>query len=274
MKRCWITYLRNFVLGNKACLGQGWEKIAERNEYAVLQAGEILEEALSWGINLEKKQAQLLHTYYELLLTENKKYNLTRIMEPQAILEEHFFDSLAGQRNAGGINSDQLLDLGSGAGFPGIPIKIYCPGLKLVLLESNAKKISFLKMVVEKLDLHNVDLLRVRAEDFGRGPGRERFSWVTARAVAPLVVLLELALPLVKIGGSFWAYKGPGYAQELLAAEDILLLCGGQLVKKIHYWLPKSHKERNILIFKKMQRANERFPRRAGIPQKRAMIKK
>ncbi len=162
-----------------------------------------------------------------------------------------------------------MLDLGSGAGFPGIPIKIFLPDIKLVLVEASVKKISFLELLVKELKLKDTILLQQRAEVMGRGREREKFPWVTARGVAPLPVLLEIALPMVKTGGYFWAFKGPMYHRELAVAEEILTLCGGQLVKKIDYRLPATKKDRIILIFKKQEKTDERFPRRAGIPQKR-----
>ncbi len=245
--------------------------MAGKNELCI---SDILSAAAYWDIDIREEQAALLLTYYQFLKQENSKYNLTSIIEPQAVLEEHFIDSLAGLCKGSRMTGEELLDLGSGAGFPGVPIKILHPALKLFLLESSGKKILFLTMLLQKLQLRDVTLLQLRAEDLGRGEGREKYSWVTARAVAPLAILIEIAMPLVKIGGYFWAFKGPNFNQELAEAEEILTYCGGTLVEIIHYKLPKSGKNRSILVFKKVAATNERFPRKAGIPQKRPIIKK
>lgn len=221
------------------------------------------------SIPVDAEKAILLQQYQKLIRQENKKYNLTRILQPRAILEEHFCDALAwlqaGRTQAG----TELLDLGSGAGFPGIPIKIFLPELKLYLLEAVRKKIIFLGKVVRELELKQVTLWQQRAEILARSDARESFPWVTARALAPLATALELALPLVRPGGYFWAWKGPAVFQELAVAEDILVRCGGKLVDQVKYRLPRSNKDRIILIFKKVAPAEDRFPRRNGMPQKR-----
>lgn len=235
---------------------------------------DILRAVAFWGIDIREEQASLLLAYYQFLKQENSKYNLTSIIDPEDVLEEHFIDSLAGLSKGRRMTGDELLDLGSGAGFPGVPIKILQPTLKLFLLEASGKKIHFLTMLLQKLQLHDVTLLQFRAEDLGKGEGREKYSWVTARAVAPLAILTEIAMPLVKIGGYFWAFKGPNFNKELAEAEEILTYCGGTLAEIIEYMLPRSRKHRSILIFKKVAATNERFPRKAGIPQKRPLIKK
>ncbi|RJX23531.1 MAG: 16S rRNA (guanine(527)-N(7))-methyltransferase RsmG [Dethiobacter sp.] len=243
-------------------------------EIKELQISDIITEAASWDLVLQEEQARLLKKYYELLITENKNTNLTRIVDPMTVLEEHFIDSLVGLKKGKDKTGYELLDLGSGAGFPGLPIKIYLSHIKLCLLDSSGKKIAFLRLLLKELKLEGVALLHQRAEDLGRGKGREAFSWVTARALAPLVVLLELALPLVKKGGYFWAFKGPDFIKEMEEAGEILRHCGGRLVETISYQLIRGQKNRNILIFKKEKKTDERFPRKAGIPQKRPLLKK
>ena len=225
------------------------------------------------GFALDEDKAFLFQRYLRMLRQENKKYNLTRILEPRAILEEHFCDSLAGLPIKP-ADETRLLDLGSGAGFPGVPLKIFVPEIKLYLLEAVRKKIIFLDKVRRELKLKDVILWQQRAEDLGRGHYRESFNWVTARAVAPLVVILELALPLVQEGGFFCSWQGPKAIQELERAEDILLRCGGKLKDIQNYRLPFCGKSRVILIFKKVAKSEERFPRRSGIPQKRPWFNK
>jgi len=234
-----------------------------------IEALQIMETAKSWNISLSLEQATLLESYMKLLLQENKKTNLTRILDPEDILEEHFLDSLAGLKEGDRHKGLALLDLGSGAGFPGLPLKIYLPQLKVTLLDSSRKKIDFLRMVIRELRLKETVAIHQRAEDLGRTNGREEYSWVTTRALAPLVVTSEIALPLVKVGGYLWALKGPAAFQELSEADDIIQLCGGKLIKSIRYSLPRSGKSRIILVFEKVKPTDSSFPRKAGIPQKR-----
>lgn len=228
----------------------------------------------AYGITINEQQADQFMLYYQFLTEENRKYNLSRICAEQDVLHSHFVDSLQGVATKGKYPSVELLDLGSGAGFPGIPLKIYHPPLRLYLLEASAKKIAFLQMLAEKLNLQDVHYLPVRAEALGRGEGREAFSWVTARAVAPLVVLAELALPLLNVGGFFWAFKGPAVTNEMAAAKDIIDACGGLLHEVLPYMLPGEGKQRSVYIFEKIRATEERFPRRAGIPQKRPFYSK
>jgi len=230
---------------------------------------DIIEAAKFFNLSLSPEQVVLFERYLKFLLQENEKYNLTRILDPEDILEEHFLDSLAGLKEAHDMTGPSLLDLGSGAGFPGLPLKIFLPHLKVTLLDSSRKKVDFLSLVIKDLDMKEVTPIHQRAEDLGRGGGREAYSWVTARALAPLVVTSEIALPLVSVGGFMWSLKGPAAFDELSEAEDIIKICGGKLVKTISYILPRTGKTRNILIFEKIKPTDSSFPRKAGIPQKR-----
>lgn len=225
-------------------------------------------------LEISDKQAELFTQYYHYLQSENEKYNLTRITGAEHVIYEHFLDSFLGVNLLGGCPGHELLDLGAGAGFPGVPLKIFCPQLKLYLLESSSKKIMFLKQLIAKLELEKVYYLQLRAEELGRGEGRDKYNWVTARAVASLPVLAELALPLLKPGGYFWAFKGPAVMTELKAAEQIIQQCGGVFWDRLTYKLPPQGKERHILIFKKTGETENKYPRRAGIPQKRPVLKK
>jgi len=238
-----------------------------------MDSSKIRSAAHDCGIRLDAEQAEQLAIYGDLLQAENKKYNLTRISGEDELLYGHFIDSCYGAAVAGRYGAAELLDLGSGAGFPGVPIKIFYPQLKLYLLEASRKKIAFLRLLAQKLVLREVFFLQGRAEELGRGEGRETYAWVAARAVAPLVVLAELALPLVRRGGYFWAFKGPAAGLELSEAEEIVARCGGVLREAISYRLPPRGKERHILIFEKVKEAEDRFPRRVGIPQKRPLRK-
>ncbi|MGI5823140.1 MAG: 16S rRNA (guanine(527)-N(7))-methyltransferase RsmG [Dethiobacteria bacterium] len=239
-----------------------------------MEVEEILTYFLACGIPLSAEKAFQFRQYMALIRQENRKLNLTRIILPQAILEEHFYDALA-WLPAGRVQpAAKLLDLGTGAGFPGIPLKIVLPHLKIHLVEATRKKVLFLKKVKRALKLKKVTLWQQRAEVLARGELRESFAWVTARALAPLAAALELALPLVRVGGYFWAWKGPAVFRELTQAENILARCGGKLVDQVKYRLPQGNKERTILIFEKVAPAEECFPRRDGIPQKKPLFNK
>lgn len=239
-----------------------------------MEIEEILAYFSACGIPLCTEKALQFKRYQDLIQQENRKINLTRIVQPQAILEEHFYDALAWLPTGRVQPATKLLDLGTGAGFPGMPLKIFLPSLKIHLVEATRKKIVFLNIVKQELKLKEVTLWQQRAEVLARGELRESFDWVTARALAPLAAALELALPFVRVGGCFWAWKGPAVYKELAQAKNILERCGGKLIDQIKYRLPRTHKERIILIFKKVTPADDCFPRRNGIPQKRPIFNK
>ena len=238
-----------------------------------MEKEKIINEAAAAGIILTPEQALLFQRYFNLIMLYNQKFNLTRIVAEDEVLEEHFIEPLLAFAKGRDFAANRLLDLGAGAGFPGIPLKIYLPGLDLILLDSSHKKTLFLQTVLLDLCMEEATVLCKRAEDYGRGEGRGMLEWVAARAFAPLNIALEIALPLLKPGGYFWAFKGPNYKEELTDGEEILSLCGGRLEKIKTYTLPHSQKERFLLIFKKTAETDKRFPRRAGIPQKRPYLK-
>lgn len=234
-----------------------------------MQATQIMERFARYGLSLKFEQAQKLEDYYKILVEENKRLNLTRLVAPDEVLEEHFLDSILPLSRGIEFTGKDLLDLGSGAGFPGIPLKLFLPGINIILLEASRKKVIFLQKVVRELKLKDVVVLHGRAEDFGRKEGRERFYWVTARALAPLVVAVELALPLLKTGGFFWAYKGPACKKELEESKKIIHLCGGSPFKTVDYSIWNGKKKRTVLVIKKVRVTPQNFPRKAGIVQKR-----
>ena len=233
-----------------------------------MEQARIITTAAACGIHISEQQAELLKQYYYFLMAENKKYNLTRITGEKDALYELFIDSLTGTA-AMGCPGRQLLDLGSGGGLPGVPLKIIFPQLQLSLVESSTKKINFLRKLAAYLKLAEISFLPVRAEELGQGAGREAYTWVTARAVAPLVTLAELALPLVCRGGWFWAFKGSSAEAELAEADEIIARCGGLLRKKFYYQLPHRGIQRCILVFEKTGKTEQRFPRKSGLPRKR-----
>lgn len=223
------------------------------------------------GIPLPSGAIDLFASYYDILIRENAKVNLTRITEEKEVMYKHVLDSLellAWQPNLNGT----LLDVGSGAGLPGLPLKIARPDLQLTLLDSSRKRVDFLQTVVEALQLSGVSALHGRAEDMARRPQyREAFSWVVSRAVAKLTVLCELCLPFAALGGYFIAYKGPDGHNELTEAENALHELGGRVESVRPYRLPQEMGTRILIIIKKERETPVKYPRKAGLPEKRPL---
>ena len=208
--------------------------------------------------DLNQKQVQLFEKYLELLLEWNEKFNLTAIVEKSQIEEKHFADSLYLLKYFS-LKDKSLLDVGSGAGFPGIPLAIVEPTAKITLLESNGKKVTFLKEVVGQLQLSNVEIIQGRAEELNL---REKFDYVTARAVKELNVLLELSFYMVKVGGSFLAYKSSNIDNEIANATHAFKCLAIDNYKKYEYCLPKSKDTRVLFEVLKESKTQKKYPRR------------
>ena len=215
----------------------------------------LLEE---FGLNNE--QISKFQRYLELLLEWNEKFNLTAIIDKDEIEEKHFIDSIELVKFFD-VKNKTLLDVGSGAGFPGIPLAIVEPTLHVTLLEANGKRISFLREVVKELGLNNVDIIQGRSEELGT---REKYDIVTARAVKELNVLLEIAFYLVKVGGYFIAYKSSGVDEEILNAKHAFKCLQIDEYKKFDYFLPKSKNSRVLLGILKKNKTQKKYPRRYG----------
>ena len=213
----------------------------------------LLEE---FGLN--KEQINKFDTFLNLLLEWNEKFNLTAITDKDEIEEKHFIDSIELVKYFD-IKNKSLLDVGSGAGFPGIPLAIVDPSLKVTLLESNGKRVSFLREVIKVLGLKNVDIIQGRVEELGT---REKYDFVTARAVKELNILLELCFYLVKVGGSFVAYKSSGVDEEILNAKHAFKCLQIEDYKKFDYFLPKSKNSRVFLGILKKSKTQKKYPRR------------
>jgi 16S rRNA (guanine527-N7)-methyltransferase len=225
-----------------------------------------------FGIRLTTSQASALTVYEQELLEWNGKFNLTAIRDTEGIRTKHFLDSMSCALAWKDQPPRRLIDVGTGAGFPGIVLKILYPGMKLTLVESVGKKMSFCKHLVEKLGLEGVDLLTARAEDTGQMPGhREKYDWAVARAVANMPVLAELLLPLVRVGGAMLAQKGEGAHAETQSAEKALKLLGGSLRQLIPVTLPGVVEERTLVVVDKVAATPPGYPRRAGLPAKKPL---
>lgn len=206
--------------------------------------------------------------FYEMLLETNKVLNLTAITKMEDVVLKHFIDSIIISKYYD-FTSCSVIDVGTGAGFPGIPLAILLSDTKFVLLDSLKKRLHFIDSVLEKCDMHHVTLIHGRAEDYGRDERfREKFDFCVSRAVASLPVLLELCTPFVKIGGSFISYKSEQLSEELDKSARAMSLLKCDLKKEISYSIPGSELYRVLAVFKKTDKCGKKFPRQAGKPKK------
>lgn len=221
------------------------------------------------GILLTEKQLDQFRQYYEMLIEKNKVMNLTAITEWEEVIDKHFIDSISLIKACDLSGDKYILDLGCGAGFPGIPLKIAFPNLKIVLLDSLNKRILFLKEVIEELGLSDIEALHGRAEDYARKPEyREQFDYCVSRAVANLTTLSEYCIPYVKEGGSFISYKSGKVKEEVKEVKTALFLLGGKMTDLISFQLPETEMERDFVIIKKEKKTPKKYPRKAGLPGK------
>ncbi|HHT62701.1 MAG: 16S rRNA (guanine(527)-N(7))-methyltransferase RsmG [Bacillota bacterium] len=211
--------------------------------------------------------------FYDLLLLWNQKINLTSLKDPKDIAVKHFVDSLICLKQVSFHQDDNLMDVGTGAGFPGVPIKIFLSGMKLTLLDSLEKRCRFLSNLVKTLELKQVDIIHGRAEDKGRETSyREQFSLVTARAVTALPILAEYCLPFLKVGGCFFALKGGEVHEEVEKGRKAIEIMGGEVAEIKYYRLPLLNDARSLVIVKKTCPTPGKYPRKAGIPSKKPIV--
>ena len=224
------------------------------------------------NFELTDKQKQQFKLYFKMLIEVNEHVNLTRITEEDEVYLKHFYDSITPLFTFGAVFKDgaTLCDVGAGAGFPSIPLKILKPGLKVTIVDSLQKRLNFLKDLISELGLTDVELVHGRAEDVGQNKlYRERFDIVTARAVARMSVLSEHCLPLVKKGGYFVALKGPKAEDELDDGKKALEVLGGKLIKDEELTLPASEEERTLVLVQKVKSTPKKYPRQAGTPRRK-----
>ena len=224
-------------------------------------------QAQKLGINISNEQAEKFYLYTNMLLEWNEKINLTAITEQNEIIQKHFIDSLTINKYVN--ESASIIDVGTGAGFPGIPLKIVREDISVTLLDALNKRINFLNEVIEQNELTNIETIHARAEEAGKNKAlRESFDIATSRAVAPLNVLVEYLLPLVKIGGKCICMKGSNAKEEIENSRKAISILGGKIEKIEELELPNSDIKRTIIVIKKEKNTPAEYPRKAGTPSK------
>lgn len=221
------------------------------------------------GIPFTPSQVEKLLQYHESLLAWNQKINLTSITEDTEVVQKHYIDSLLLLAQPLAFSKKTFIDVGTGAGFPGIPLAIFLPDARFILLDSLRKRVSFLEHVKKELDLANVECVHMRSEDAGQNPKfREIFDFAMSRAVAKLSILNEYLLPFVKVGGMAIAYKANLDEDEIISASKSLYLLGGKNYEILPVGIVGTDYNRNFVLAKKEKKTPKMYPRKAGMPQK------
>ena len=227
----------------------------------------LIKESENINLEISLEDANKFYKYMKLLLEWNEKINLTAITEEKEVIIKHFIDSLTIYKYLNEAKS--IIDVGTGAGFPGIPIKILNKEIDITLMDSLNKRINFLNEVVKNLNLERISCIHSRAEELGRDKKfREKYDVAVSRAVANMSTLVEYLLPFVKVGGMCICMKGSSIDEELKESEKAIKMIGGKVEKVEKIILPNSDYERNIVIIRKINNTNSKFPRKAGIPKK------
>lgn len=220
-----------------------------------------------FNIEINEEQIKSFEKYMNLLLEWNEKINLTAITQPEEVKLKHFVDSLTVLKYIN--DDDKVIDIGTGAGFPGIPLKIMNENTKITLLDSLNKRINFLNIVIETLNLRNIQAIHGRAEEIARNKlYREKYDVAVSRAVANLSTLTEYMLPFVKVGGKCICMKGANVNEELERAQNAIKELGGEIERVDNFYLSDNDNERNIIVIKKVKETNPKYPRKSGTPSK------
>ena len=235
---------------------------------------EILsEDAKKFSVELSDAQLEQFEIFYKLVVEWNEKINLTAITDEKEFAVKHIIDSISLWNKEKFSSVKKVIDVGTGAGFPGIPLKIFKPELEIVLLDSLSKRVEFLKKVVAELNLQNVICVHGRAEDFAKQKNfREQFDLATTRAVARLNIIAEYCLPFVKVGGTFAALKGKKFAEEIAEAKSAVKILGGGEINFAEKILPDLPDKRAVIYIDKIKSTQKKFPRKAGTPVKNPLL--
>ena len=232
----------------------------------------LLDLAKKINVNLENNQIKQFNKYMDLLLDWNEKINLTAITEKNDIIIKHFVDSLTCLKYI--EKNKNIVDIGTGAGFPGIPVAIANDSIKVTLVDSLNKRVNFLQEVIKEINLKNTEAIHARAEEFGQNNlHREKYDYCVSRAVSNLTVLVEYMLPLIKIGGRCICMKGPDIEEEISNAKFAIKELGGKIETVDEFILPDTDIKRNIIIIKKEIATPKKYPRKAGTPAKQPLAK-
>lgn len=233
----------------------------------------FLEKLSALHITLDEKQKEQFHLYYETLVEWNEFMNLTGITDYEEVNEKHFVDSLSIIKAVEPNSVDKVADIGTGAGFPGIPLKIAFPHLNVVLLDSLNKRVKFLNEVIRRLNLKGISAIHGRAEDYAKLPEyREQFDLCVSRAVANLSTLSEYCLPYVKIDGRFVSYKSGNIDEELEQSKKAVTILGGKIEDVVKFQLPGTDINRSFVKIKKVKNTAKKYPRKAGLPAKEPIV--
>lgn len=224
------------------------------------------------GYDLSNQQINQFNQFYEMLIDKNKVMNLTAITEYDEVVLKHFIDSIVIYKKISDDKVKSIIDVGTGAGFPGIPLKILFPDIRLTLLDSLNKRILFLNEVINKLGLKDIDCIHGRAEDIGHLPEyREQYDLSVSRAVANLSSLSEYCIPFVRVGGKFISYKSGNIEEELKDAKSAIQLLGSKIDDVEKYTLPNSDMQRSLVVIRKVKTLSKKYPRKAGMPTKQPL---
>ncbi len=223
---------------------------------------------IDYQLELINNNYNVFEKYFEKLVSYNEKVNLTAITEKEQVFNKHFLDSILPIKEVK-LNA-KIVDVGTGAGFPSLPIKIVRPDVELTMVDSLNKRINFLNELTTELNI-STNNIHSRAEDFAK-TNREKFDVAVARAVAKLNTLLEYLLPLVKLGGIVLAFKGSNFQEEIDEAKNALAILGGEYVKTLHFELPNNEGERNIIIIKKIKETPKQYPRDKNLPKLKPIL--
>lgn len=222
-----------------------------------------------YNFELSENQISQFEKYFNILVSENQKYNLTAITEPTEVVIKHFIDSVLPIAQL--KTNSTVIDVGSGAGFPGVPLKILHPDLKVTLIDSLQKRVNFLNMVISELGLQNISAFHYRAEDYAQIK-REYFDYALSRAVAAIPTLSEYLIPFVKKGGEVLMYKGTKVNEEISAGEKAIKTLGGKIKKVLEYNLEDVDSKRYVLVIKKINNTNKIYPRGKNLPKNKPIL--